>query len=155
MNSLTLAWFTSTLLYKLLSATKLRKKVDQWRFLLTSTFFLAHWHLISSHLSGNLRSKMTEVVVRSCSVKKVFLEISQNSGENASARASFLIKLQASQVFSCVATSELQIYLAFHRRYVHISFVQNQNRCFFLSRCTSQCTTSSITWPEKVSKFYL
>ena len=74
---------------------------------------------------------MTEVVVRSCSVKKVFLEISQNSGENTSARASFLIKLQASQVFSCVATSELQIYLAFHRRYLHISFVQNQNRFFF------------------------
>ena len=75
---------------------------------------------------------MTEVVARSCSVKKVFLEISQNSGENTSARASFLIKLQASQVFSCVATSELQIYLAFHRRYLHISFVQNQNRFFLM-----------------------
>ena len=31
-----------------------------------------------------------------CSVKKVFLEISQNSQENACARVSFLIKLQAS-----------------------------------------------------------
>ena len=30
-----------------------------------------------------------------CSVKKVFLEISQNSQENTSARESFLIKLQA------------------------------------------------------------
>ena len=41
-----------------------------------------------------------------CSVKKVFLEILQNSRENTCARASFLIKLQASgltlaQVFSC------------------------------------------------------
>ena len=32
---------------------------------------------------------------RRCSVKKVFLEISQNSQENTCARVSFLIKLQA------------------------------------------------------------
>ena len=44
-----------------------------------------------------------------CYVEKVFLEISQNSQENTSARDSFLIKLQAyfiekeslAQVFSC------------------------------------------------------
>ena len=36
-----------------------------------------------------------EAVVQSCSVKKVFLEISQNSQENICARVSFLIKLQA------------------------------------------------------------
>ena len=36
-----------------------------------------------------------EAVVRRCSIKKVFLEISQNSKENTSARDSFLIKLQA------------------------------------------------------------
>ena len=51
-------------------------------------------------------------VVRRCSVKKVFLKISQNTGENICARVSFLIKLQAdacefikketlAQVFSC------------------------------------------------------
>ena len=39
---------------------------------------------------------ITEVVVQRCSVKKVFLEISQNSQENTCARASFLIELQAS-----------------------------------------------------------
>ena len=33
---------------------------------------------------------ITEVVVQRCSVKKVFLEISQNSQQNTSARASFL-----------------------------------------------------------------
>ena len=51
----------------------------------------------------------SEAVVRRCSVKKVFLEISQNSQENACFRDSFLIKLQANfikkeslaQVFSC------------------------------------------------------
>ena len=36
-----------------------------------------------------------EAVARRCSVKKVFLKISQNSEKNTCARASFLIKLQA------------------------------------------------------------
>ena len=51
---------------------------------------------------------MAEAVVQRCSVKMVFLEISQNSQENTSARVSFLIKLQdvikketLTQVFSC------------------------------------------------------
>ena len=54
----------------------------------------------------------SENVARKCSVKKMFLEIPQNSQENTCARVSFLIKLQASacnfikkealtQVFSC------------------------------------------------------
>ena len=37
----------------------------------------------------------SEAVVQKCSVKKVFLEIFQNSQENTCARVSFLIKLQA------------------------------------------------------------
>ena len=37
-----------------------------------------------------------EAVVQRCSVKKVFLEISQNSQESTCARVAFLIKLQAS-----------------------------------------------------------
>ena len=37
----------------------------------------------------------TEAVAQRCSVKKVFLEILQNSQENTCARVSFLIKLQA------------------------------------------------------------
>ena len=55
---------------------------------------------------------LRKAVVRRCSVKKVFLEISQNLQENTCARVYFLIKLQASacnfinketleQVFSC------------------------------------------------------
>ena len=56
----------------------------------------------------------SEAVTQRCSVKTVFLEISQNSQKNTCARASFLIKLQAEaeacnfikkealeQVFSC------------------------------------------------------
>ena len=53
-----------------------------------------------------------EAVAQRCSVKKVFLEITQNSQENTCARVSFVIKLQAetcnfikketlAQVFSC------------------------------------------------------
>ena len=37
---------------------------------------------------------VTEAVAQMCSVKKVFLEISQNSQENTCARASFFIKLR-------------------------------------------------------------
>ena len=40
----------------------------------------------------------TEAVAWRCSVKKVFLEISQNSQENVCARVSFLIKLHASDL---------------------------------------------------------
>ena len=38
--------------------------------------------------------EITEAVVRRCSLKKVFLEISQNSQESTCPRVSFLIKLQ-------------------------------------------------------------
>ena len=54
----------------------------------------------------------TEAVVQRCSIKKLFIEISQNSKESTCARVSFLIKLQAeaynfikketlAQLFSC------------------------------------------------------
>ena len=64
--------------------------------------------LTAIHVGSSARSfAATEAVVQRCSVKKVFLEISQNSQENTCARVSFLIKLQAfikketlAQVFS-------------------------------------------------------
>ena len=37
---------------------------------------------------------VTEAVVRKCSIKNMFLEISQNSQKNTCAKVSFLIKLQ-------------------------------------------------------------
>ena len=40
-------------------------------------------------------ARATEADYRRCSIKKVFLKISQNSPENASAKASFLANLQA------------------------------------------------------------
>ena len=50
-------------------------------------------------LKGN-HAVSKEAVVQSCSVKKVFLEISQNSQENTFARVSFL-KSCRPEVFSC------------------------------------------------------
>ena len=49
---------------------------------------------LQTWLIHSLKSNL-EAVVQRCSVKKVFLEISQNSQENTCARASFLIKLWA------------------------------------------------------------
>ena len=43
---------------------------------------------------------MTEAVARRCSVKKAFLEISQNSQENTEA-CNFIKKETLAQVFSC------------------------------------------------------
>ena len=56
------------------------------------SFFLAQGKRISAP-----KVDITEAVVRKCSVKKVFLEISQNPQENTCARDSFLIKLQLYQ----------------------------------------------------------
>ena len=68
---------------------------------LLTQWYTAKYTLFFSELSGksvllsNLaRLKPLEAVAQSCSVKKLFLEISQNSQENIWARVSFLIKLQ-------------------------------------------------------------
>ena len=42
-----------------------------------------------------VRKCSSEAVAQRCSVKKLFLEISQNSQENTCARVSLLLKLQA------------------------------------------------------------
>ena len=65
-----------------------------------------------SHKNDDAQSSKSriEAVVRRCSVKKVFLEISQNSQESTCDRVSYLIKFQAcnfikketlAQAFSC------------------------------------------------------
>ena len=53
---------------------------------------------------NNSGSTGSALYTRMCSVKKIFLKVSQNSQENTCARVSFLIKLQTAaltQVFSC------------------------------------------------------
>ena len=51
-----------------------------------------HTLVRSDHSSNNKRR--AEAVARMCSVKKVFLKISQNSQENTFAKVSFSVKLQ-------------------------------------------------------------
>ena len=56
------------------------------------------YHILNVNRKGydtDMKGSLPEAVVPSCSVEKVFLEISQNSQENTCARVSFLIKLQA------------------------------------------------------------
>ena len=52
-------------------------------------------HKMEAFLNSELRSSFWEAVTQSCSVKKGFMEISQNLEENTCARVSFLIKMQA------------------------------------------------------------
>ena len=59
------------------------------------THWIRRWFLVSIIL--RCHQKWTEAVVQRSSVKKVFLEILQNSQENTCARVSFLKKLQAAQ----------------------------------------------------------
>ena len=54
----------------------------------------------SSHHFQSITFLTPEAVTQRCSVRKVFLEISQNSQENTFAKVSFLIKLQALFSFS-------------------------------------------------------
>ena len=51
-----------------------------------------------ARLQANESWSENKAVVQKCSVKKVFLGISQNSQGNICARACFLIKLQASDL---------------------------------------------------------
>ena len=68
-------------------------KVKQGQEIFTKYQSKLEWESICSPLiSMSLRKLSLEAVVQRCSVKNVFLEISQNSQENRCARVSFLIK---------------------------------------------------------------
>ena len=59
-------------------------------------FHLIFWFGVFAETHSALSSRTVETVVRSCSVKKAFLKISQNSQENTCDRVSFLIKERVS-----------------------------------------------------------
>ena len=61
------------------------------RHFMKYSFRVISWNMKYFHFS----IQHSEAVVQMCYVKKVFVEISQNSLENNCTRASFLIKLQA------------------------------------------------------------
>ena len=76
-----------------------------------------------------------------CSVKKVFLKISQNSLENTFARVSFLIKLQARVSFLI----KLRTSTLLKKRLWHTCFLVNFAK---LSRTSiSQNTSGGCFWP--------
>ena len=59
-----------------------------------NTFHINTYSFINVKASYPLRVANSQEVVRRCNIKKVFLEILQNSQEDTCARASFLITLQ-------------------------------------------------------------
>ena len=66
-------------------------------FLCTKRLFSWRKFLIMDNIKNTPQIK-SETVIQRCSINKVFLDISQNSQENAFARVSFLIKLQPSDL---------------------------------------------------------
>ena len=76
-------------------------------------------------------SSASEAVAWKCSVKKVFLEILQNSQENTCARVSFLIKLQVSGCEFC----EISKNTFFHRTpLIAASVCLQQKHLFWLNQ---------------------
>ena len=76
----------------------IKKKLHHSCFKVKFAKFLRTLILKSKRLLPTMLSKYrwAETVAQRCSVKKVFLEISQNSQENTCAKVSILIKFQAS-----------------------------------------------------------
>ena len=64
--------------------------------------------------------RFTEAVAQRCSVKKVFLEISENSQENTCARASLLIKLRVLKTSQIYLKKDV-FFATFLRRLRYIS----------------------------------
>ena len=78
--------------------------------------------------SFKIVSNQTDVVVWKCSVKKMILEISQNSQENTCVRVSFWIKLQGRPATSF--TEHLQ-WLPLNQRYKNGSFISILHEIIF------------------------
>ena len=67
----------------------MRAKLEQSYSFINLKLFVLNVYCLSNKIVMFL-----EAAIQTCSVKKVFLEISQNSWENTCAKVSFLIKLQ-------------------------------------------------------------
>ena len=105
---------------------------------------------------------------RQCSVKKVFLEISQNSQENTCARASFLIKLQAevcnftkketlAQVFSCEfyeisksTFSTEHLWTTSYRVHWQVKTCIGQSECHTFKKNSILLITTFLHWKNSV-----
>ena len=78
--------------------------MSTFKVVFSSSYATVTFVLSTTYLLDQSNSSYSEAVVRRCSVKKVYLVISQNSQENTCARVSFLnnfIKKETAKVFSC------------------------------------------------------
>ena len=105
---------------------------------------ICSWHL------GMSTKFSWEAVVWRCSVKKVFLEISQNSQENTCARVSFLIKLQAScgwffHFWAKFSWEEVVWRCSVNKVFLEISQNSQENSCARVSSCRPPVAASSIS----------
>ena len=95
--------------------------------------FLLIWrHILNNSLwKTSLFCTVIEEVIQRCSIKIVFFEISQNSQENACARVSFLIKLQANSC-NCIKKETLARYFPVDlAKFLRTPFLQkNSGGCF-------------------------
>ena len=102
-NTLTFVWWMTTFKTTLANRMLFTKICDQESLLLQSV------HIFDSITDFWNISELgyTKAVVQRCSVKNVFLEISQNSHENTCARVSLSIKLQASGYIKNICSTNL------------------------------------------------
>ena len=84
---------------------------------------------------------LIKAVAQRCSLKKVFLEISQNSQENTCARVSFLIKLQ-------VAPAALLKKRLWHRRFL-ANFCEISKNTFFYRTPLVAAFVLTPSWHKK------
>ena len=89
-----LRWYDSDYERSLLFLLGIIKPADASKY----HFYKGKVRTGKQNIVRNSFSVFTEAVAHNCSVKKMFLEISQNWQEKTSTRVSFLIKLQASDM---------------------------------------------------------
>ena len=90
-----LLWHIRLIVKKIILSMSDRHELTFHKALNTINCFCGYFGL-NHHCTRKIKGSITEAVVPRCSIKKVFLEILQNSEENTCARVPFLIKLQAS-----------------------------------------------------------
>ena len=83
-----------------------------------------------------------------CSVKKMFLEISQNSQKYTCARVSFLIKLQTSQNSQKNACARVSFLIKFQAKVVSCEFCEISKN-FFIEQL---CATASVVCAKQKGK---
>ena len=96
----------------------------------------------------------SEAVVKSCSVKKTFLEISQNWKENACARVSFLKKRLWYRCFPVKFGKFLRTsFLTEHLRWLLLVLQSESTLCSFRTSCSKQAQYLKFKWTKTSWKY--